>query len=87
MHFDAVITGSEMLYDFQRERIERVFGCQVFDFYGMTERVAFAAQCERGRMHVNPEYGVLEIVDAQGRSHRRRGNHRRHFTAQQRRCR
>jgi phenylacetate-CoA ligase len=66
LHLDAVITGSEMLYDFQRARIERVFGCQVFDFYGMTERVAFAAECEHGRMHVNPEYGVLEIVDAQG---------------------
>jgi phenylacetate-CoA ligase len=67
LHIDAVITGSEMLYDFQRERIERVFSTQVFDFYSMTERVAFAAECERGRMHMNPEYGVVEIVDAQGR--------------------
>jgi phenylacetate-CoA ligase len=62
----TVITGSEMLYDFQRERIESVFGCKVFDFYSMAERVAYAAECEFGRMHVNPEYGVLEIVDAQG---------------------
>jgi phenylacetate-CoA ligase len=66
LHFDSVITGSEMLYDFQRETIERVFGARVFDFYGMAERVAFAAECERGRMHVNPEYGVVEIVDADG---------------------
>jgi phenylacetate-CoA ligase len=29
--------------------------------------VAFASQCEQGRMHVNPEYGVLEIVDEHGR--------------------
>lgn len=66
VHFDAVITGSEMLYDFQRARIERVFGARVFDFYGMAERVAFAAECEHGRMHVNPEYGVVEIVDERG---------------------
>lgn len=66
VHFEAVITGSEMLYDFQRERIESVFGAQVFDHYGMAERVAFAAECELGRMHANPEYGVLEIVDDAG---------------------
>jgi len=64
--FNAVITGSEMLYDFQRRRIESVFQCKVFDFYSMAERVAFAAECELGRMHVNPEYGVLEIVDDRG---------------------
>ncbi len=74
IRFDAVITGSEMLYGFQRERIQRVFGARVFDFYGMAERVAFAAECEHGRMHVNPEYGVLEIVDAQGRATDGEGN-------------
>jgi phenylacetate-CoA ligase len=68
LQFRAVITGSEMLYDFQRERIESVFGCRVFDFYSMAERVAFAAECEHGRMHVNPEYGVVEIVDDHGRA-------------------
>jgi phenylacetate-CoA ligase len=66
LRFESVITGSEMLYDFQRERIERVFGARVHDFYGMAERVAFAAECEHGRMHVNPEYGVVEIVNAHG---------------------
>jgi phenylacetate-CoA ligase len=68
VRFSAVITGSEMLYDFQRERIEAAFKCQVFDFYSMAERVAYAAECERGRMHVNPEYGVLEILDRDGRA-------------------
>ncbi len=63
VQFPAVITGSEMLYEFQRRRIESVFKARVFDFYSMAERVAYAAECEHGRMHVNPEYGVLEIVD------------------------
>jgi phenylacetate-CoA ligase len=70
---DAVITGSEMLYDFQRAHIERVFGARVYDFYGMAERVAFAAECEHGRMHVNPEYGVVEILDAHGEPTRDEG--------------
>ncbi len=67
VHFNAVITGSEMLYDFQRERIESVFKARIFDFYGMAERVAYAASCEHGRMHVNPEYGIVEILDERGR--------------------
>ncbi|HEU4779646.1 MAG TPA: hypothetical protein VFS58_07155 [Steroidobacteraceae bacterium] len=68
VRFESVITGSEMLYDFQRQRIESVFQSRVFDFYSMAERVAYASQCEHGRMHVNPEYGVLEIVDEYGRA-------------------
>jgi phenylacetate-CoA ligase len=66
LHLNSVITGSEMLYGFQRARIESTFGGRVFDFYSMAERVAYAAECEQGRLHVNPEYGVLEIVDERG---------------------
>jgi phenylacetate-CoA ligase len=74
LQLKSVVTGSEMLYPFQRQRIERVFGAKVFDFYGMAERVAFAAECEHGRMHVNPEYGVVEILDSQGRPTDEEGN-------------
>ena len=74
VRFDAVITGSEMLYDFQRARIESAFRTRVFDFYGMAERVAFAASCEHGRLHVNPEYGIVEIVDDRGRPTDGEGN-------------
>jgi phenylacetate-CoA ligase len=66
VRFKAVITGSEMLYDFQRRRIESAFRARVFDFYSMAERVGFAAECQHGRMHVNPEYGIVEIVDEHG---------------------
>lgn len=59
----AVITGSEPVYPTQREQIERAFGCRVFDFYGMAERTAFAAQCEHGFYHMNPEYSYVEILD------------------------
>jgi phenylacetate-CoA ligase len=65
--FDSVITGSELLHDFQRRAIEQAFDARVYDFYSMTERVAFAAECPLGRMHMNPEYGVVEIVDERGR--------------------
>jgi phenylacetate-CoA ligase len=66
LRFDAVITGSDLLYPFERERIEAVFGARVYNFYGMAERIAFAAECEHGSLHVNPEYSLVEIVDADG---------------------
>ena len=66
VRFPLIMTSSERLYPVQRELIERVFGGRVFDLYGMAERVVFAAECEHGRMHVNPEYSVVEIVDSAG---------------------
>lgn len=62
----AVVTGSEPLYPLQREQLERAFGCRVFDFYGMAERIAYAGQCEHGFHHLNPEYAWVEILDDAG---------------------
>jgi phenylacetate-CoA ligase len=62
-----VYTGSEPLYPHQRELIEERFDTQVMDHYGMAERVAYATECERGNLHVNPEYSYVEIVDDDGR--------------------
>lgn len=64
----AVITGSEPLYPLQREQLARSFGCRVFDFYGMAERVAYAAQCEHAHYHLNPEYSHVEILDEEGQA-------------------
>jgi phenylacetate-CoA ligase len=63
----AAVTSSETLYDFQREVIEERFQCRVFDYYALAERVVFAGECgaHRGR-HVAMEYGLAEIVDADG---------------------
>jgi phenylacetate-CoA ligase len=63
----AVLTSSETLYPFQREVIEKVFRCGIFDFYGLAERVVFATECERHEgHHVNLDYGIMEIVDDKG---------------------
>jgi len=60
----AVLTSSETLLPFQRELIERVFSCRVFDFYGMSERVVYGSECQRHHgKHLNMDYGLTEIVD------------------------
>jgi phenylacetate-CoA ligase len=58
-----VYTGSEFLYEHQREQIEKSLNAQVMDFYGMAERVAFASECRRGKMHLNTDYSYVELLD------------------------
>ncbi len=63
----AVFTSSEVLHQHQRDLIEEVFSCKVFDFYGMAERMVFATQCQNGPgYHLNFEYAVNEVVDDAG---------------------
>jgi phenylacetate-CoA ligase len=59
----AIITSAETLFDHQREKIEKAFGCKVYDQYGSAEQVVFVCECEHGTYHVNPEYGYLEVLD------------------------
>jgi phenylacetate-CoA ligase len=56
----GVFTTAETLYPQQREVISRVFGCRVYDLYGSSEVQNIAAECGRGRMHVNADFVVLE---------------------------
>ena len=63
----AVLTSSETLYDFQRETIEKVFQCKIFDFYGLAERTVFATECDKHEgHHINLDYGIMEIVNDKG---------------------
>ena len=62
----AVFTSSETLYPHQRQIIEERFG-KIFDWYGLTERAASAAQCEQSDgYHVNAEKTIVEIVRRDG---------------------
>jgi phenylacetate-CoA ligase len=63
----SVITSSETLLDAQRAVIAEVFGARCFDQYGCTEQAVYVSQCEAGAYHAHPEYGILEVLDAQGK--------------------
>ncbi|PAV27032.1 hypothetical protein CF392_02530 [Tamilnaduibacter salinus] len=59
----AVITNSETLLDWQKEKIESVFKCPVRDYYGTAEYVIFAGQRDDGYYHPNPLLGIMETAD------------------------
>jgi len=63
----AVLCGSEGLLPGQRELIVAVFKARVYSWYGMTEKVVLAGECENSSSyHVMPEYGIIEIRDSRG---------------------
>jgi len=58
----AVITSSETLSGQVRALISSAFQAPVFDHYGSAEMAAFVSQCEHGTYHVNPEFGIVELL-------------------------
>ena len=59
----AVITQAEKLLPQQRQLIEEVFDCEVFDFYGSREVSAMASECPQHKgYHISAENVVLEFV-------------------------
>ena len=75
--FRSIFLASENFYDWQIGKAAHVFPKAIlFDFYGLTERVIFAAWCPQSRAyHANPFYGVTELVDSElvGTSFHNRG--------------
>lgn len=57
---------SERLYDEQRERIGRVFGCPVANGYGGRDAGFLAHECPNGGLHLSVEDIVVEILDSRG---------------------
>jgi phenylacetate-CoA ligase len=59
--FAAVFTSSESLLAFQRETIEAGFGAPVRDRYGVSELCVSMVGCEANRLHVDMEFGIVEV--------------------------
>ena len=59
----VAITNAEPLLAYQREAIEKAFGCAARETYGMGEAVAAASECEARSLHLWPEAGVVEVFD------------------------
>lgn len=64
----GILAGSENVYPDERSEVERVFGVRYFSWYGHSEKLVLAAECEGSSdYHVWPTYGFMELIDAEGR--------------------
>ncbi len=65
--FKAILASSETVYPGQREFVESVFGARLFSWYGHSENVVLAGECEvSGDYHISPEYSVVEVLKENG---------------------
>jgi phenylacetate-CoA ligase len=63
IHPQAIESSAEKLYDFQRELVEQVFGCRVFNAYGSREFGGVAAECEQHQgMHILADVMYVELI-------------------------
>ncbi|MCH7871147.1 MAG: methyltransferase domain-containing protein [Planctomycetes bacterium] len=63
----GLLAGSEMVYSAARANAERVFGVRYFSYYGHSEKLVLAAECEHSTdYHVWPTYGYVELLDDHG---------------------
>lgn len=63
----AALLGSEGTTTAQRERIQQALRTRVFSWYGHSERLILAGECEKNTTyHHFPDYGILEIIDDKG---------------------
>ncbi len=63
----ACFPTAEMLLQHDREIIEKGFGTKVFNQYGSAESAALITECPAGRMHINPEIGIVEVLNEKGK--------------------
>jgi phenylacetate-CoA ligase len=59
----AVFCGSEKLFPYQRAKIEAVFDCRAYHWYGHSECLALGGACEYSNtLHFYPQYGYTELI-------------------------
>ena len=63
----GILAGSEIVYDADRLATEQLTGLRYFSWYGHSEKLVLAAECEHDRTyHVWPTYGYCELIDEHG---------------------
>lgn len=63
----AILASSENVYPGQREAIAAGLGARFFSWYGHSEQLVLAGECEHGSLyHAFPQYGIVELIDEAG---------------------
>ena len=57
----GVFTSSERLLSFHRDLIQEAFCAPVIDRYGTSEFAVSMTSCDANRLHVDMEFGIVEV--------------------------
>lgn len=57
----AIFPSSESLLAFHRDDIEKAFATQVYDRYGTSEFAVSMTGCSAGQLHLDMEFGAVEV--------------------------
>lgn len=64
LNIPLIFTSSESLFDYQRTVIEKQLGGEVFDHYGMSERVLYISETPSHDCYSQaPGYSLVEVLD------------------------
>jgi len=59
----AIVLSSEKVTPEMKVVIRQAFGARAYEEYGSVEQCALATECEYGSLHVNSDFGIVEILD------------------------
>ncbi len=62
----ALVLSSEKLTVEMKNILYAAFGARPWEEFGAVENCVLATECERGRLHANPDFGIIEIVGDNG---------------------
>jgi phenylacetate-CoA ligase len=70
----AFFSGSENIFDYQVDLIEKKLGIQFYNWYGHSEKLLLGGYCAENRLyHIEPTYGYFELLDERGQVIRETG--------------
>src|ERR1700681_79374 len=59
----ALVLSSEKLTEKMKSVIQEAFRARPYEEYGAVEQCVLATECELGNLHINSDFGIVEIVD------------------------
>jgi phenylacetate-CoA ligase len=59
----ALVLSSEKLTQTMKSVIQEAFRARPYEEYGAVEQCVLATECEFGNLHINSDFGIVEILD------------------------
>jgi phenylacetate-CoA ligase len=59
----ALVLSSEKLTENMKSVIQKAFRARPYEEYGAVEQCVLATECEFGNLHINSDFGIVEVVD------------------------